>query len=173
VEQALLRVAQRKSPITGESFAALSDKYKAKKVGEGLPGVPNLEESGDMLDSLDYRVTGDGIEFGVFGEAAPRADGHNNLSGESLLPTRQFIPGEGEGFTSDIEKEVARIIADATAVDPADAEDLLDVVESSSQLYDVLGGAFNLTSRSEIRMAVLRSVAWYEALAAKGLIKWL
>ena len=166
-------MSQRKSPVTGDSFQALSPKYKERKVSEGLPGVPNLEESGDMLDSLDYRITSDGIEFGIFGEAALRADGHNNLSGESALPTRQFIPGEGEGFTSDIEKEVARIIADATAVSPTEAEELLDVVDSSSSLYDVLSAAFNLSSRSEIRMAVLRSVTWYETLAAKGLIKWL
>lgn len=159
--------------MTGESFERLSDAYKTKKTAQGLPGVPNLEESGDMLDSLDYRLTDNGIEFGVYGEAAPRADGHNNLSGESLLPTRQFIPGEGEGFTSDIEKEVARIIADATAVDPSEAEDLLEAVESPSQLYDVLAGAFNLSSRSEIRMAVLRSTAWYETLIKTGAMRWL
>ena len=166
-------MASQRSPVTGERFAALSPDYRAKKTGSGLPGIANLEESGDMLDSLDYRITRDGIEFGVFGADAPKADGHNNLSGESLLPTRQFIPAEGEGFTSDIEKEVARIIADATAVSPDDAEDLLEVVDSSSSLYDVLRGAFNLESRAEIRSAVLRSTEWYETLIRTGLIKWL
>ena len=173
MEQALLKVASRRSPVTGEAFQALSPDYRAKKTSEGLPGVPNLEESGDMLDSLDYRITSDGIEFGVFGEAALRADGHNNLSGESQLPTRQFIPGEGEGFTSDIEREVARIIADATAVDPSEAEDLLEAVSSPSELYSVLSAAFNLSSRSEIRLAVLRSPLWYEALIRSGAIEWL
>jgi hypothetical protein len=126
-----------------------------------------------MLDSLDFRVTDEGIEFGVFGSAAPRADGHNNLSGESRIPTRQFIPKEGEGFISSIEKEVARIIADATAVDPELATDFLEQVESPSELYTILGAAFNLDSRTEIRAAVLRSVAWYEKLVMTGAIRWL
>lgn len=173
LEQALIKVASQRSPITGDSFPKLSRDYRKEKIESGLPGIPNLESTGDMLDALDYRITGYGIEFGVFGPDAKKADGHNNLSGDSRLPTRQFIPAEGEGFTSEIEKEVARIIADATAVDPEESEDLLEAVESSASLYDVLRGAFNLESRIEIRLAVLRSPAWFSKLTQLGLIRWL
>lgn len=121
--------------------------------------MPNLELSGEMLDQLDYRVTDDGIEIGVYGDAAPRADGHNNLSGDSKIPTRRFIPAEGESFRDGIAREVDRILADAASEEVTEEQfvDLVEGVSSSSELYDRLGVIFNLSSRAEIRAAVLRS----------------
>ena len=173
VEQILRTVSQKKSPVTGEAFQALSPKYKEKKQAAGLPGVPNLEQSGGMLDDLDFEITSDGIKIGVFGEGALRADGHNNLSGDSMLPTRQFLPGEGEGFTASIEREIERIVADAagSVVDVSDAE--LSDIGSPSELYAVLLPVFGVTSRSEARLAVLRSPKWYNVLSARGLLEWL
>lgn len=173
VEQILSKVQSRRSPVTGEAFPPLSPDYKAVKAGMGLSPVPDLEQSGDMMDALDYEITRDGIRIGVFGKAAPRADGHNNLSGESSLPLRQFLPNEGEGFISSIEREVERIVADSvgetTVVPEADLAD----VSSSSSLYEILIPAFALGSRAETRLAVLRSPKWYNTLSVLGLLKWL
>lgn len=128
-----------------------------------------------MLDALDYRVQGDDIVIGVFGEAAPRADGHNNLSGDSQLPRRQFIPEKGQGFVSRIEKEVDRIIADEVgeSIQAGAALSALQSVTSTAALYDTLRTVFPLTSRSEIKAAVYRSDFWTTTLRGLGLLKWL
>jgi hypothetical protein len=112
-----------------------------------------------MLDQLDFKVTEDGIIIGVFGDAAPRADGHNNLSGDSQIPTRRFIPDVGESFRSGIEKEVDAILSDAVGEDITEEqfESAVEGVETSSELYDRLGAILNLTSRAEIRATVFRS----------------
>lgn len=166
MEQILTNVAKRRSPITGEAFEPLSDKYKTEKKADGLSGVPNLERSGDMLDALDFRLTSDGIELGVYGDAALRADGHNNLSGESDLPLRQFLPNEGEDFTGEIMDQVDKIVAAGRAVDPAD----LAEVESSSELYDLLSSSLDLTGRSSIRSVVLNDPMLYNMLAEFDLV---
>lgn len=170
MEQILLSVGSKKSPITGDKFDPLTKDYKKKKQNDGLQGVANLESSGDMLDALDYRVTKDGLEIGVFGADAPKADGHNNLSGNSLLPTRQFLPNEGEGFISSIEREVERIILDAVADDIKPDPSLLKLIETKSELYDYLMPLFGLDSRNETRLAVLRSDRWSKVLNRLGLL---
>ena len=74
--------------------------------------VANLELSGDMLDSLEFRVKGTKIEVGIWGSEADKADGHNNFSGDSKLPERKFIPNgsNGETFRPDIRQEVDSIL---------------------------------------------------------------
>lgn len=176
VEQILASVQSRRSPVNGEKFQPLvSKEYKEEKRDAGLSAVPDLQLTGKMLDELDFRVTSEGVKIGVFGDAAERADGHNNLSGASKLPTRQFIPKEGEGFVSSIEKEIDRIIADTIAeqATPDRVFSTLRSVSSSAALYETLGQVFPLESRSEIRLAVLRSEAWVATLRGLGLIKWL
>jgi hypothetical protein len=173
VEQILLTVAEKKSPITGESFEALSKEYKAKKAAEGLSPIPNLELTGSMLDSLDFRVTSDGIEIGVFGDDAPKADGHNNLSGNSLLPTRRFIPEAGETFSSSIDDEVNRIIADAIGEENEPDVAELEEIDNATDLYDYLIPIFGLGSRTETKLAVLRSDRWTRILTRLGLLKYL
>jgi len=163
-------VASKTSPVTGEKFQTLSKEYKKTKQANGLNGVADLQFSGDMLDSLDFNVTKTGIEIGVFGVDAPKADGHNNLSGDSKLPTRQFIPAEGEGFVSSIEREVDRIIADAVSKDSKPDLSTLGLIESKAELYAYITPLFGLASRSEVRLAVLRSDVWTRALSDLGLL---
>lgn len=124
-----------------------------------------------MLDQLSYQITDEGIKIGVFGDAAPRADGHNNLSGRSELPLRRFLPAEGELFRDGIMREVERILADAAPeeISEDDFEQSFAGVSTSSELYDRLGALFNLTSRSEIRRAVFRSPRVFNLVGLFGL----
>jgi hypothetical protein len=111
VEQVLLSVGEAKSPVSGESFRALSKEYKQKKIDLGGTGAPNMELNGDMLDSLTYKKTGNGIELGFFDEQAWKADGHLKFSGEeNNTPKRRFLPAQGQKFKSAIEIEIERII---------------------------------------------------------------
>lgn len=166
-------MGNKASPVTGKQFKALSKEYKEEKSDEGLPPEPNLESSGEMLDSLDYQITAKGIKIGVFGDAAPRADGHNNLSGKSMLPERQFLPKKDEFFRSSIKEGVDRIIADAIAEQNEPPVERLRSVTSSASLYDILMPIFGLESRSETRLAVVRSPEWLATLEGLGLTRWL
>lgn len=168
MEQILTAVAKRRSPVTGESFEPLSAPYKKEKVNDGFSGTPDLSRSGDMLDSLDFRLVDGGLEIGVYGEAALRADGHNNLSGDSELPTRQFLPDVGEEFTSDIMEGVDKLVADGLASE-VQSSDLANV-NSSSELYDALMETLGLESRAAVRSAVLNSPELYNLLGDEGLL---
>jgi hypothetical protein len=99
-DEILQYVGEGKSPVSGGAWKrGLSPEYK--KVKEELSGVSfaNMELHGDMLDALEARVVGNKIRVGWFGgPEAAKADGHNNFSGESTLPTRQSIPKPDESF---------------------------------------------------------------------------
>lgn len=98
-----------KSPVMGQSFAKLDPDYADKYKGGNR--TPNLELEGDMLDSLTFEVRGDEVEVGIFSDKeAPKADGHNNFSGESKLPTRRFIPDSSEEFIPKISSGVEQIL---------------------------------------------------------------
>jgi hypothetical protein len=157
-------VAKRKSPVTGSSFPPLSPEYKKEKQEDGYQGVPDLQRSGDMLDSLDYRITPEGIEIGIYGEAAPRADGHNNLSGDSDLPERQFLPKAGESFRPAITAEVEKILVDSMEMPD------LSGVTSSSELYDIVAATLGLNTRAETRNAILRKPMLFNLISEKGLL---
>lgn len=154
----LLSLADAKSPVTGASWPALSDKYKKDKQAQGAGDEPNMELTGDMLDSLDAIATDDGVEIGFFDDQAWKADGHLKFSGsENNLPQRKFLPEEGDSFKKEIEAGVKSIIQDAIVssghVDKAEFKD----VETKSELYDVLKEQFgDYLSTREIRSAVLR-----------------
>ncbi len=170
VEQTLLAVGGSSSPVQGEEWPALSAAYKHWKEGQGGSNEPDLELSGGMLDALDFNPTSDGIEIGVYGKAAPRADGHNNLSGESDLPQRRFLPGEGQEYKSSIQKEIDAIIADAiTSNVKLDKKDL-DDVSTSAELYAVLEETFGDMARADIRDAVLNSSELIDLLDGEGLL---
>ncbi len=99
------------SPVTGRGkFKGLSKSYKKFKSESGKGTGANLLFSGDMLSTLESQdISSNVIEVGIFpenSEEAAKADGHNNLSGISSLPTRRFIPGKGETFKIKIMKEV-------------------------------------------------------------------
>lgn len=126
-----------------------------------------------MLDSLDFRIEGDEIVIGVFGSDAPKADGHNNLSGESKLPERRFIPEKGEGFKDSIQREIERIISEAVVEDSRPPIGRLSRVQSQGELYEVLSAAFNIASRERIREAVIASPEWTQQLSMLGLLRLL
>lgn len=172
-EQVLLRVGEVSSPVSGESFPALSSKYKKKKASEGLTPKANLEASGNMLDSLDYRVTKDGIEIGIFGGLAPQADGHNNFSGKSQIPQRRFLPAEGQQFKQDIQREIDRMIRDKyTEQLEVKKQDLSDI-GSRSELYDYLEELMPTFTELQIKDAVTRNDELLELLADADLLKYL
>ena len=110
VEAILSDVGDTRSPVTGRMFKKLSADYAEKKSEESSSPVANLELSGDMLDSLDFKVVGDKVEVGIWGSEADKADGHCNHSGKSDLPERRFIPAKGENFRPEIRGEVESIL---------------------------------------------------------------
>lgn len=157
VMQVLEYVADQKSPVDGSPFKELSEEYAAKKKAETGSDAPNLDLSGDMLNALDYKVKGTDLEIGVYGDEAPKADGHSNLSGKSKLPERAFIPNKGELF----DDQILNIINDAIELYKADAlelnEDILQMINSSDRLYDYLSSEFDGMSKSKIKEMILSS----------------
>lgn len=152
----LIAVAAQQSPIAGHgAFKKLSKSYAAKKRESGADPVPNLEFDGNMLSALDVRSVGNHLEIGVFGSEAPKADGHNDLSGSSRIPTRRFIPDEGEAYKPSIQQEIDEIINEVLAENAGISEDSFSGVETSSELYAVLQEALPGLLRSEVRSAVL------------------
>lgn len=136
----------------------MNQAYKQKKKEETGSGDANLDFTGSMISSLDFNVSGNEITIGVFGEDAPKADGHNNLSGASTLPLRRFIPGEGETYTRDIRK----LIQDEIAFTKADnstgsLSDLLEDVDNKAELYAVLETVLGEQSRGRLRELALGS----------------
>lgn len=175
VEQVLNDVAGAHSPVAGESFPALSKSYAKEKKLEGGTGKPDMTLHGDMLDALDARGTGEGkIDVGFFGDQAWKADGHLKFSGaDNGIPKRRFLPAEGQHFTSGIESEVEKIIADGLveggAIDPSS----LEGVSSAEELYSVLRGLFPEMAKAEIRAAILRSSELTEMLDELDLMEFL
>lgn len=177
VEQVLRTVGDSQSPVAGESWPALSTEYKKRKSAEGGTPSPNMELHGDMLASLDFEPTDAGIELGIFGSEAPKADGHNNFSGDSHLAElgkqRRFLPDAGQLFRSSIQKEVEAIVSDAIGeavkIKPAD----LAAVNSKAELYEVLEEFFSSLSRAEIRNVVLRSADLLDLLEEEDVLDFL
>lgn len=158
VEQTLVSVSELKSPIQGEgTFPALSKNYKKKKLKEVGHGVPNLEFQGEMLNELAFKPTPEGIKEGIFGERAPAADGHNNLSGKSHLKKRRFLPAEGQTFKEPIKKEVERIIADIVAQETKIKKSDFANIDTKKGLYSKLSEFFGELNRAELKLAVYRN----------------
>lgn len=159
IEQTISDVTSQKSPVEGYGkFPALKSKeYKLKKKEEVGNQKADLQLSGETLDELDYKVTPEGLKVGVFGDRAPVADGHNNLSGKSELPLRRFIPDKGETYKADIAKEINRIVSDYLADNDVIEKKDLQGINSKSGLYNILGQRLGLASRSEIKLAVFRN----------------
>jgi len=112
VEAILTEVSKGNSPVKGGAWKkTLSPSYKKVKSKYSSKLIANMELTGDMLDALEFKVTRSGVEVGIFDPSqVPKADGHNNFSGDSKLPERRFIPDESQKFKSDIVNEVASII---------------------------------------------------------------
>ncbi len=102
--EVLQYVGQGESPVSGGRWQKkLSPAYAHIKEKISSSNFANMELTGEMLDALETRVVGGKIQIGWFGgEQAAKADGHNNFSGDSSLPTRQSIPKPGQTFKRDI-----------------------------------------------------------------------
>ena len=173
-EQTLDSVGSAKSPVSGEHFKALSPSYREFKKKHHGPGIPNLELEGDMLDSLDFKKTADGIKIGHFHTSeAAKSDGHNNFSGKSSLPKRRYLPIEGQKYKRDIIKEVKKIIADNIATSLKIPEQNLKRIKTTKELYAALFDAFNTDSRQQVREYVNNSDEWLSLLKDLGLLELL
>lgn len=111
LDEILTRLADGTSPVTGRGFKQL-DKAYADKMKDG-DRTPNLELDGDLKAALNFKNSQKGIIVGIMSaDQRPKADGHNNLSGDSKLPQRRFIPADDQSFTGSIMKEIPNIIAE-------------------------------------------------------------
>lgn len=111
LEQVLSDVGESRSPVQGYGrFPALSKEYKKEKSSEGGTPIANLELTGAMLSALEVKRKGNTLSLQITGREGDKADGHNNHSGDSSLPLRRFIPGNGETFTRDILEGIVEII---------------------------------------------------------------
>lgn len=50
--------AEKRVDVNGKSFPELSPKYKKSKIESGRKGVRDLQFSGEMLNSMQYNVSG-------------------------------------------------------------------------------------------------------------------
>lgn len=171
VEQTLASMGEKKSPISGApAFPPLSAKYKKRKLEEVGSGEANLEFDGILKDETDWKRSKDGIVIGVFGERAGAADGHNNLSGKSRIPLRQFLPDEGQNYKNNLVREVDRIIADIVAselqFDRSDFED----ITTKKALYEKLADIFGPMSRNELSLSVFRNEELTDLLSELNLL---
>lgn len=112
INQQILEHCERAtSPVEGYGkFQKLSGKYRKRKVDAGGSSDPDLRLSGDMLGAVQAKVSSDKITIQVKGKQGDKADGHCNHSGDSSLPLRRFIPGDGETFKKSILSGVKKIL---------------------------------------------------------------
>lgn len=170
----MLAVGETKSPVQGESFPRLSSSYRKFKVGSGLGGSPNLEFTGNMLDTLDVRPTNKGVEIGHFGtKEAAKSEGHNQLSGEGDLPKRRYLPDTGQSYKPGIRREINQIIDDIIVTSQTISRQRLSQVQNKSQLFNALGETFVGLSTREIRAAVLRTPTLFSLLQELDLARFL
>ena len=118
LNEVLRAVGNGKSPVEKEKFKILTKEY-AKKEHAGRR-LPILELDGDMLAALKTKnLRGDDIEIGIRGGQAPKADGHNQISGEAKAWARRtsrteykrrFIPDDNQKFKLGIRKGIEEII---------------------------------------------------------------
>lgn len=116
LESVLLDVADTRSPVTGRPFKGLSKDYKERKEAEGGTPIANLLMDGDLLDALTVKKAGKtALALTVSEDQQPKADGHNNFSGDSKLPRRPFIPDakRDESFRPAIREGIRDIVLEA------------------------------------------------------------
>jgi len=171
VDAVLIQVGNQKSPLKGLPWPKLSKKYKAFKLSKNLPGKANIEFSGKTLDAYKFKVKPSGnIELGVFGKkTAPIADGHNNISGDSKLPLRRWIPAEGDEFKPDIAEQAEKIVREAIAKGAKINKTSLKGVTTKAELLSVLRETFVGSSETQIIDAILAEPALLDELVELGL----
>lgn len=152
VNEILIYLQDGESPVSGYGkFKKLNKEY-ADKMKNGDRN-PNLELFGDMLDALKYESRkGSEIEVGIFkSKEVPKADGHNNFSGDSQLPLRRFIPDENESFKKDIESKIKTIIQDYTEESGDDGRGLFDNAVRDRIANSITGSA--LTTSGTVKLS--------------------
>lgn len=172
----LLSVGGAKSPISGESWPGLSSAYKKFKISQNRPGKANMEFSGDMLDSLDGKVSGSGrLTMGYFGsDEAGKAEGHNQFaSSGGNNPKRRSLPGVDQVFKRGTVAQIDELIAEAVADNVKLPINKLKRVTSKQGLFEVLGDIFPGSSRSNITDAILTSDDMMQQLSELDLLQLL
>lgn len=98
-ESVLSTVGDGATPVEGGKWKkSLSKAYKKRKGDVSSSNFANLELHGDLLDSLDVKKRRGGtLRLTVAESQMDKADGHNNFSGKSKLPERNFIPDASRG----------------------------------------------------------------------------
>lgn len=115
LDAALDKIGSGSSPVrSGRWKRSLSKRYKKVKGDFSSANFANMELHGDMLDALKAKTKKGGkIEFGITkASETGKADGHNNHSGKSKLPPREFIPKKGGSFNKDIMAGIKDILGD-------------------------------------------------------------
>ncbi len=114
VNEVLGFCADGNSPVAGGQWKrGLSKEYRARKEAEGGQGFADMTLSGDMLNDLEcVSVDDTTLSLQISGENAPKADGHNNHSGDSKLPPREFIPKDKQTFKRSIITGIRQIAED-------------------------------------------------------------
>lgn len=162
LDEILTRVASGRSPVTGGKFKKLNEMYADKMKG-GDPN-PNLYLEGDMLSSLGYKPTKAGIAVGIMDPTQrPKADGHNNFSGESKLPVRRFIAGSDQNFVGSIMNEIPKIISEFEVQDESSQGKGLkvtsfDVVSSTTEPISVTLSNILTNADNDIIATLLRRI---------------
>jgi len=118
VDTILDRVSSQSSPVSKGKFKpSLSKDYKKIKTKQGGSSKPNLELTGDMLDSIDARFKGSTLSVGIHKDAGElnmlKAENHNKFTkraNKTSLPERKFIPKKGENFKREIMRDIKDII---------------------------------------------------------------
>ncbi len=172
INETLNRVAQSQSPVSGESFSALSKNYKKEKEEDGRGGSANLEFTGKTLQSLTSKNSENGILLGHFNNRAPIADGHLNFSGDSLIPQRRYIPAEDQEYKAPIKKEVEQIVTRIIAEDLDVKTKELDELDSKASFYQFFSELLNTTSRVAIREAIIANEELFDKVKKKNLIRF-
>jgi phage gpG-like protein len=114
LEREILAYTKRgTSPVEdGDWQRSLSKSYLKKKKAQGGASYSDLRLDGDLMSSLEVGQFGNKLRVTVSDDQQGKADGHNNFSGNSPLPERQFIPDEtkGQHFDQKIIKKIAKIV---------------------------------------------------------------
>jgi hypothetical protein len=174
VDSVLQSLASSKTPISGGGYKSfLSPAYAAFKREYGAGSSANLDLTGSMLDSLSFKAKGDVIEIGVFGSEAPKADGHNNFSGDSKLPQRQFLPKEGQRFKRDIDGVVKSIIKDSIYTREKITRAELSSVMTKKDFWGFLESKYPGLTRKDIRFMVTTDPDMLKIMTDGDMLEWL
>ena len=167
-------MASEKSPVSGESWPKLKKgSYRDRKAALNGNTLANMELEGDMLDSLKFKTTSEGIEIGFFNKEAAKADGHNKLSGRSnKTPKRRFLPRTGQRYNPSITEEIKRIALDAIGDNQRFTKSTFQGIQTKSGLFSKLRDVFG-TTPTESKSVVSRNIKLQDILKGFDLLRFL